>query len=88
MREGKADEANTALDKALETAGISGDEIQQAEVFKARLAFMQHNDEQGIAHLKKALEAAPKGELVPMIQAMLRQIDKPKKPVAKKPVDE
>ncbi|MEI8373023.1 MAG: thioredoxin fold domain-containing protein [Planctomycetota bacterium] len=88
MRDGKAEEANTAVDKALETAGISGDEVQQAEVLKARLAFMQRDEEQGVAHLKKALEAAPNGELAPEIKMMLRQFDKPKKPAPKKPKDE
>ncbi len=88
MRAGKNEEANTALDKALETAGISGDEIQQAEVIKARLALMQRNEEQGVAHLKKALEAAPNGEFAPAIKMMLRQFDKPKKPAPKKPKDE
>jgi len=88
MRAGKAEEASTAVDKALETTGISGDEIQQALVIKARLAFMQHNEEQGVGHLKKALEAAPNGEFAPAIKMMLRQVEKPKKSVLKKPKDE
>jgi len=83
IRAGKTDEANTALAKALETAGISGEEVQQAQLFKAQLDFMQQNNEQGVAHLKKALEAAPNGELAPRIQMMLNQLDKAKKPVVK-----
>lgn len=90
-RTGKADEANAALDKALETAGISGDEVQQAQLLKAQLAFMQqHNEEEYVAQLKKALEAAPNGDLAPRIKMMLRQVEQraKKKPAAKKPADE
>ncbi len=46
---------------------------------------MQHNEEQGVAHLKKALEAAPNGEFAPAIKMMIRQFDHAKKPAAKKP---
>ena len=92
IRAGKSDEANTALDKALETAGISGDEVQQVQLHKAQLAFMQQDKEQGIVHLKKALEASPKGEFAPRIQMMLNQLEKAKtpatKPAAKRPADE
>ena len=88
MRAGKADEANAALDKALETAGISGDEVQQAQFLKARLAFMQNNQDQGVALLKKALEAAPKRANSPPDQGTIRQLEKAKKPAAKKPADE
>jgi len=88
MRAGKADEANTAIDKALETAGISSDEVQQAQVLKARLAFMQHNEEQGVAHLKKALEAAPNGEFAPAIKMMIGQLGHAKKPAPQEPEDE
>ncbi len=82
MGAGKLDEANAALDKALEAAGISGDEVQQAQYLKAGLAFMQDHEEQGVVHLKKALAAAPKGRFVPAIQAKLRQHDHAKKPAA------
>ena len=89
MRGGKTDEAATALDKALETAGISGEETQQAQLLKAQLAFMQRNEEQGVAQLKKALDAAPDGELAPAIKMMLRQFEqRAKKPAAKKPAEE
>ena len=88
MRAHKIDEANRALDKALETAGISGDEVQQAQILKARLAFKQHNEEQGVAHLKKALEAAPNGEFAPAIKMMIRQFDHAKKPAVKKPASQ
>ena len=37
---------------------------------------MQRDEEQGVANLKKALEAAPKGELAPSINMLLRQLDK------------
>jgi thioredoxin-related protein len=85
MRGGKADEANAALDKALETAGASGDEVQQAQLLKAQIALTERNNEQGIACLKKALEASPKSEIAPHIEAMLGQLQKAKKPAAKKP---
>ena len=89
MREGKADEAAAALDKALETAGLTGEQIQKAQFVKAQLAlFVQHNQEQGVECLKKALEAAPKSELAPQIQAFLRQFEKAKKPAPKKAEDE
>ncbi len=87
---GKADEAIAALDKALETGGDSGDEVQQAQLLKAQLGFMQqHDQEQYVAQLKKALEAAPEGELAPRIKMMLRQAEqRAPKPAAKKPKDE
>ena len=89
LRGGKADEANAALDKALETAGISGDEIQRAQFLKAQLALMQHDEEQGLSLLKKALDAAPKGQLAPTIQRAIRQVEHVKKsPAPKKPADE
>ena len=88
-RADKPDEANVALDKALETAGISGDQVQQAQFLKAQLAIMQNNADQAVALLKKALEASPKSELAPMIQRTIGQLEKAKKPPApKKPADE
>ena len=87
MRAAKAEEANAALDKVLKTAGISGDEVQQAEVLKARLDFMQQDEKQGVVHLKKALEAAPNGEFAPAIKMMIRQVENAKQPGAK-PADE
>jgi len=89
MRAGKSDEANAALDKALETAGISGDEVQQAQLVKAQLASMQQNSEQAIVYLKKALDAAPKSKFAPAIQARLSQLENAQKPAtAKKPAVE
>ncbi len=83
MSAGKVDEADAALDKALETAGISGAAIQQAEFLKARIAFTQGHEAQGVAHLKKALQAAPEGDLAPTIRMMIRQFDRAKKPAEK-----
>lgn len=88
MRAGKADEAGDVLDKALKTAGTTGEEVQQAQVYKARLAFMQDHKEEGIAHLKKGLEAAPESEFAPAIREMIDKFDQAKKPAPKKPKDE
>ena len=89
MRGGKADEAAVALDKILKTPGISGDETQQAQLAKAHLGFMQQNEEQAIACLKKALEASPDSPLAPRIKMMLRQTEqRAKKAAAKKSADE
>jgi len=88
-RTGKTDEAATALDKAMETAGISGEDVQQALLLRAQLAFMQRNEAEGIAQLKKALQAAPEGELAPRIKMMLRQFEqRAKKPTPKTPKEE
>ena len=89
MRAGKADEANAALDKALETAGISGDEIQQAQFLKARLAFMQHNEEQGVGMSEEGPGSGAEGRIGPHDP----DADPPvrpcqKKPAPKKPVKE
>ena len=83
----KTNEAGMALDRVLESEGISGDERQQAEYLKAHLAYMRGNQDEAATHLKKALEAAPKGELAPMVEKMLRQYERTKKP-AKKAEDE
>ena len=87
MRADKADEANAVLDKALASAGDSGEEVQQAQLCKAQLAFMHHDQKAGVACLKKALAAAPKGEFAPKIELMLRQFQQAKQPIVKE-VDE
>ena len=38
MQAGKADEANSVLDKAIETAGGKGEDAQQVQFFKAQIA--------------------------------------------------
>ena len=88
MQAGKTDEANAALDKALETAGVSGDDIQAAQFLKAQISLMQHNNEEGVKYLKKALEAAPAGQYAPVIKMLLASYDQSKKPAAKKPAVE
>jgi thioredoxin-related protein len=85
----KTDEANVALDKALETAGASGDDVQAAQFLKARICLTEHNNAQGAKHLKLALDAAPDSEMAPYIKKLLAQFDnRPKKPLVRKPVDE
>ncbi len=76
MQAGKADEANSVLDKAIETAGGKGEDAQQAQFFKAQIALMHRNNKQGIACLKKALDAAPEGKLAPTIKGMLSRMQK------------
>ncbi len=89
IRVGKADEAATALDKALANAS-TGEEVQQALFVKAQLGFMQQHDaEQYVAQLKKALDAAPDNEFAPRIKMMIRQAEqRAKKAAPKKPEDE
>ncbi len=84
----KADEANAALDKALEMAGASGDDLQKAQFLKAQICLTEHNNAQGVKHLKLALEAAPTSEMAPYIKMRLGQLDKAKKPAAKKTAEE
>ncbi len=81
MQAGKADEANAALDKALETAGTSGDDVQAGRFLKAQIALMQHNNAEGVTHLKSALEAAPTGRYAPVIKMLLARYEQ-KKPAA------
>jgi thioredoxin-related protein len=88
MRTGKPDEASKTLDKALETEGISAEDTQQAQLLKAQIFLMQQKNDEAVALMKKALEAAPQSKVAPRIQSMLRQLDLPKKPAAKKPVDD
>ena len=87
VQAGKTDEANVAVDKALETAGISGDDVQAALFLKAQIALMQHNNSQGVTHLKKALEAAPTGRYAPVIKMLLARYEQ-KKPAAAKSAEE
>ncbi len=91
MQAHKTDEANVALDKALETAGASGEDVQAAQFLKARIALMDHNNVQGVKHLKLALDAAPTSEMAPYIKMLLAQLDtgsKVKKPMVVKPAEE
>ncbi len=84
---GKTDEANVALDKALENAGTSGEDVQAALFLKAQIALMQHNNTQGVTQLKKALEAAPAGRYASAIKMLLERSEQ-KKPAATKAADE
>ena len=59
MQADKVGQANTLIDKALETPGIAPEDMQAGQLMKAQIALQQHNEAEGVAHLKKALEAAP-----------------------------
>ncbi|MGO9111836.1 MAG: thioredoxin fold domain-containing protein [Thermoguttaceae bacterium] len=85
---GKTDEANAALDKALETADISGEDVQAVQFLKAQIALRQQHNAEAMACLKKALEAAPTGQYASVIKMLLGQIEQQKKPAAKKPADD
>ena len=84
----KFDEANVALDKALETAGKAGDEVQAGLFMKAQVSLMQQKNSQGVQCLKKALAAAPEGQYAPIIKNMLARFDKSKKPAVKEADEE
>jgi len=88
LQAGKADEANAALDKALETKGISGEDVQAAQFLKAQICFRQRKNEEGVQYLKKALEAAPTGRNAPIIKMLLARYEQSKKSAAKKPAAE
>jgi protein disulfide-isomerase len=79
MQVGKFDEANAALDKALESAGKDGDEVQSGLVLRAQMAFMQHRNAEGVECLKKALAAAPASQDAASIKSMLARLDKSNK---------
>jgi len=88
IQAGKTNEANTALDKALETKDISGEDVQAAQFLKAQISFAQRNNEEGVKYLKKALDAAPTGQFAPVIKAVLARHEQSKKPAPKKPAVE
>jgi thioredoxin-related protein len=75
----KADDAVAALDKALALPGVSGEDTQKALFFKAQLAGAHHNTDEELKCLKKALDAAPKSEIAPMLKQMIEQVEKAKK---------
>ncbi len=72
----KTDEATAALDKALAMSGVPGEELQKGYFFKAQLARQRGRKDEELACLKKALDAAPKSEISPMIKQMIGQVDK------------
>jgi hypothetical protein len=76
----KIDEAGAVIDKALATAGTSGEDVQAGHLMKAQIALEQRNEAQGVAHLKQALEAAPDGQYAPVIKQLLERFDHPKTP--------
>ncbi len=75
-RANKTDEASAALDKALAMPGVPGEELQKGYFFKAQLAGQRHRADEELACLKKALDAAPKSEISPMIKQMIGQVEK------------
>jgi thioredoxin-related protein len=77
-RSDKVDEAGAAIDKALAMPGVPGEEMQKGYFFKAQLAGQHHRMDEEIACLKKALDAAPKSEIAPMIKQMLDRAEKGK----------
>jgi thioredoxin-related protein len=74
----KFDEANAAIDKALETVGSAGDEAQEGLSAKATIAFMQQKNAEGVECLKKALAAAPTGKYAARLKATLDRMEKAK----------
>ena len=74
MQADKVGQANTLIDKALETPGIAPEDMQAGQLMKAQIALQQHNEAEGVAHLKKALEAVPDGQLCPSHQAASRSL--------------
>ena len=77
-RADKTDEANAALDKAVAMPGVPGEELQKGYFFKAQLAGQNHRTAEELSFLKKALDAAPKSEIAPMIKQMIGQVEKGK----------
>ena len=80
-RSGKTDEASAAVDKALETPGISGEDTQRGLFLKAQICLSERNMAEGVKLLKKALEAAPKSDMAPVLEQLIAQFEKTKKPV-------
>ena len=77
-RADKTDEASAALDKAVAMPGVPGEELQKGFFFKAQLAGQRHRADEELGFLKKALDAAPKSEIAPMIKQMIGQVEKGK----------
>jgi thioredoxin-related protein len=72
---GKLDEAGAAVDKALETAGTTGEDVQAGFFIKAQVSMAKGNKAEGVESLKKALKAAPDSEAAASIKEMLADMD-------------
>lgn len=80
MHTGQAEDAIGLLDKALETPGISGDEIQEAQFQKANCQLIQQHRAEAKECLMKALEASPKGPFADSAKTLIRRLEGAKKP--------
>ena len=59
--------------------GISAEDTQQALFLKSQVCLTQNNKKEGLAFMKKALDAAPQSELAPMLKQRIAQLDHPQK---------
>ena len=90
--EGKAVEAGAVIDKVLATPGLPPDQLQELQCVRGNCYLMSGETQEGLKCLKKALEAAPQGRLVPRIRDMIRiseeRVEKERQQAGQQPKEE
>jgi thioredoxin-related protein len=75
LQEGETEKGQAAIDKAIAMPGVSADQIQQAH-FMVAINYLQKNDmKKGLECLKKALKAAPDGEMAANIKNLIGRVE-------------
>jgi Tfp pilus assembly protein PilF len=75
LRADKVEQALKSIEKALAIQGLKPEQIQEANVALAICYLSQQEFQKAIDACKKALEALPDGQNVPLIKAIMRQAE-------------
>ncbi len=75
LRADKVEQALKSIEKALAIQGLKPEQIQEANVALAICYLSQQEYQKALDACKKALEALPEGQNVPLINAIMRQAE-------------